>query len=377
MTSNLSLYIKRPETLKLFQDIVGRSANGYVQSVIIAASASQELMQCTEQSVVRAALRAASLGLSCDPAQREAHLVPRNRNAGTKQSPSWVKEASFEIHYLGLYKLAIRTGKYWTINVIPILKNQEVMMGIDGLHFVYEGDMKIDHFPVDRVTAKNIAGVKGWLGYFKTTRGFEKTSHMSVEEIMDHAAKFSKSYQKDLENNTRFSLWSNPDLLPTMQMKTVLRDLLRWADTSGDAGAALSEALKHDSEEIIDAESVDGEYPQGSEWNENGQDGELLVRQNADDAVSELMGEPKPKLMPRPESNEPTITPKFLIDGKIVDNYPHAEGLMNLLGIPSGAPAGAGMERINLYNSWRKIYAKKTAADRELAAAKAIAGEQP
>jgi recombination protein RecT len=263
MTNNLAVYIHRPEEIQKFQAILGRGANGYVQSVAIAVASSDELQKCTEQSIVNAALRAASLGLSCDPAQREAHLVPRNKKSGD----SWVKEASFEVHYLGLYKLAIRTAKYWTINVIPIKKNQEVRMGIDGLHYVYEGNMKIDHFPVDRVTARNIEGVKGWLGYYKTTRGFEKTAYMSVEEIMEHAAKFSKAYQADLKNNTKYSLWSNADLLPTMQMKTVLRDLLKWADTSGDAGAVLQAALEA-SDEIVDveAEEVDTEYPPASEF---------------------------------------------------------------------------------------------------------------
>jgi hypothetical protein len=82
------------------------------------------------------------------------------------------------------------------------------------------------------------------------------------------------------------------------------------------------------------------------------------------------------RTIPR-EANEPGITPQFLVNEQVVDNTVHAEALMKLLGIPSGASADAGMERIKLYNSWRKIYAKKTAQDRELAAEKAIAGEVP
>jgi hypothetical protein len=77
------------------------------------------------------------------------------------------------------------------------------------------------------------------------------------------------------------------------------------------------------------------------------------------------------------EANEPTMTPLFLVEAGIITNITHAESLLNLLGIPSGAPIDASMERVKLYNQWRKIYAKKTAQDRELAAEKAIAGEVP
>lgn len=256
MPNNLAIYIKSPDVLARFQDVLGRGANGYVQSVIIAASATEDLKKCTEISVVRAALRAASLGLSCDPAQKEAYLVPRNRKIKGKSGAkdTWIKEASFEPHYLGLYKLAMRTGKYWVINVVPIMKGQDVKMGMDGLHYVYEGEMKVDHFPVSRITAKNIAGVTGWLGYYKTTKGFEKTAYMSVDEIMEHAHTYSDAFKG---KNSEYSLWNEKsNHLATMQMKTVLRELLKWADTSGDAGLALQSALEGDAD-IIEAEEVD------------------------------------------------------------------------------------------------------------------------
>lgn len=390
MTTDLALYIKRPNVIQQFQDVLGRGANGYVQSVIIASQSNDELMKCTEISIVRAALRAASLGLSCDPAQREAHLVPRNKNVGSRDNPSWVKEASFEIHYLGLYKLAIRTGKYWTINVIPINKKQDVMMGIDGLHYVYEGNTKIDHFPVSRVTAKNLPDVKGWLGYFKTTKGFEKTSYMTVEEIMEHAEKFSKSYQKDIQGNSKKSKWSDPDILPTMQMKTVLRDLLKWADTSGDAGAPLAEALKHDSDDVIEAdlESVDSDpfaldqprEPRSESENTNGSELDSdfpPIPQTKTESLQREM-ETISNALPR-ESAEPGCTPQFLVNENLYDNVKHAAAIMQLLGIPDGAPADASLKRVKAYLAWRKVegFSRNDPATREKAAAKAIAGEIP
>lgn len=285
MSNNLAVYMKSPEVITRFQDILGNGANGYVQSVIIAAS-DPKLAGCTEVSVVRAALRAASLGLSCDPVQKEAYLIPRNRKIKGKNGAKdqWVKEAQFEPHYLGLYKLAMRTGKYWVINVVPVMKGQEVVMGIDGLHFVVdENGMKADHFPVNRVTAKNIDGVIGWLGYFKTTKGFEKTSYMSVDEIMEHAHTFSDAFKGD---NSEYSLWAEKSKhLATMQMKTVLRDLLRWADTSGDSGEALRQALSGD---VVDAEiedEVDSEFPENLDEieQETAEDAERTAQQSLEE----------------------------------------------------------------------------------------------
>jgi recombination protein RecT len=372
MTTNLAVYIKSPEIMQRFQDVLGRGANSYVQSVIIAAS-DEKLAGCTEVSVVRAALRAASLGLSCDPVQKEAYLVPRNRKIKGKNGAkdTWVKEASFEPHYLGLYKLAMRTGKYWVINVIPVMKGQDVEMGIDGLHFIYENGMKVDHFPVNRVTAKNIDGVQGWLGYFKTTKGFEKTSYMTVDEIMEHAHTFSDAFKGD---NSKYSLWDeNSKHLATMQMKTVLRDLLKWADTSGDAGAALRAALES-SDEVVDAEAedvdgVDSAFPPVTESAEEESEEPHTEQENID----VLMGTQKVTR----ESNVPTMSAKFVVDNEIVKEIPHAKALMQLLGIPDGAPADKGLERISLYQQWRKIYAKNTDKDRKLAAEKAITGERP
>ena len=353
MPNNLAVYIHRPEEIQKFQAILGKSANSYVQSVIIAA-ADGKLAECTEQSVVRAALRAASLGLSCDPAQKEAQLIPRGKNVGTKDNPRWVKEASFEPHYLGLYKLAMRTGKYWVINVVPIMKGQEVKMGMDGLHFVYENGMKVDHFPVSRITAKNIDGVEGWLGYFKTTKGFEKTSYMSVDEIMEHAHTYSDAFKG---SNSKYSLWDeNSKHLGTMQMKTVLRDLLKWADTSGEAGAVLQAALEASDEIVdVDAEEVDDEYPPASEFQ------------------TELEPEPVPE--PVKEKRLWTVAQKdALIKAGLAKNDFAAKGMLGLSTLPLDATIAEVV-------AWGEVYRSNRVDDKGKAnlsavEAAAIANEQ-
>lgn len=107
-----------------------------------------------------------------------------------------------------------------------------------------------------------------------------------------------------------------------------------------------------------DYEPDEDEIIEGEEW-----DGELLDENN-------------PKPVER-ESGDPGITPQMLVDEQIVEHVRYAEALMNLLSIPSGAPAREGLERVGVYMQWRKIYAKNTDKDRKASAEKAIAGELP
>ena len=258
-------YLRQPDNFQDFVNLLGKDAAPYVQSVIIAASSTEDLMQCTPQSIHRAALRAASLGLSCDPAVKQAWLIPRNRNIAPKgQPPKWIKEAQFQPHYFGVYFLAMRTNKYWIINVAPIYEGQQVFENpLTGLHAVQEengfmGQPQSYNAAYSRnVTVRRDQGKKviGWLGYYKTTKGFEKSVYMSCVEIEEHAMNYVKDYLDD-DGKIKNPNWKDPKKRPTMEMKTVLRALLNWADKSGiEHSPQLREALRAD--EPIDVEAED------------------------------------------------------------------------------------------------------------------------
>jgi len=107
------------------------------------------------------------------------------------------------------------------------------------------------------VTVRRDQGKKviGWLGYYKTTKGFEKSVYMSCVEIYEHALVYVKDYEKNPN-------WQNEKKRPTMEMKTVLRALLNWADKSGiEHSPQLREALRADDlsaqAEPIDVEAED------------------------------------------------------------------------------------------------------------------------
>lgn len=257
--SSLVEYIRKPETLTQFEQVLGKGANSYIQSVAIAVKENPALLECSYESIVNSALRSASLGLSCDPSVRQAYIIPRSKRVNGK----YIKVAQFQPHYNGLYNLAQRTGKYRYISVNPIYKGETVYEDVStGLHVYSPPQSKTLLMPDkghdglhtgyrDVTSGKNTEPVIGYVGYFKTNKGFEKSVWMTVEEIEQHAKNYSDSYSKD------FSAWKDPKKKPTMQMKTVLIALLKWADLSGSESALLTQAL--DAENEIEEETVDAE----------------------------------------------------------------------------------------------------------------------
>lgn len=216
MTDNYALikkYSKSEEIQQIFQGIVGEDrANSYIYSVIVAVSANQDLQKCTPQSIFRSAARAATLGLSCDPALGQAHLVP------------FKDEATLIPGWRGIRDMAYRTGQVAVINVGFLAKGQE------WIEDQLTGKSRIEGKP-------DSATPIGYFAYLKTLSGREHTLYMSIDEIRDHKEKYAKGYQRSQ------SAW-NTDF-EKMAKKTVLSQLLkRWAtlDPTGAVVANLESA---------------------------------------------------------------------------------------------------------------------------------------
>lgn len=216
-------YILTPENISKFASIMGsREARMFINSVIMAVAFKPELAECSKESIVKSALRAAALELSCDESLHQAQLVPFF-NKKTQQM-----EAKFIPHYMGLVNLAQRTGKYKTINWGSVTENMVVELNVlTGMH-------KIEGRP--DYHKKTI----GYFAYYEMTSGFVKSEYMTIEEIDQHAAKWSPSYKSDYSN------WNDPKKRPYMEQKTVLRQLLKSADLSGKNFATLASALSED-----------------------------------------------------------------------------------------------------------------------------------
>jgi len=246
-----------------FQNLQGRNADIFIANILNAAAINPDLYLCDPMSVVAAATTAATLGLSLSPALGQAAIVPY-KGKGNK--------AQLQIMRKGLVQMALRTNKYRYLHVAKI----------------YEGEYWVE----DRLTGKmELKGsatsrvVSGYVAYFQLTNGFEKYLAMSVDEILEHAHKYSKSWDKV---NKRFypgSAWASA--FDKMCEKTPLRLLLmNYGYLSDDMQAA----FEHENETgeptlDVDFTEVEGEQTDQPET------------------------EPQPEIPPEPAPEQSQYTP--------------------------------------------------------------------
>jgi recombination protein RecT len=253
----ISKYLESDTVLSRFAKVVGaKNAESYIASVMITVKDSKQLQECHPESIYTSALRAATLKLSTDPATGQAHLVP------------YSGKCTLQVGYKGLYDMAVRTGKYRYINVGPIYEGQIVEENqITGFHSI-SGSR----------TGNTIIG---WIGAFEMnpergqSTGFGKTMYMTVEEIHEHAKRYSKSYgYKDAP-------WQKET--PKMERKTVLRLMLRrWGYFDPNDVQTLNEVEAE--EEAIDGTATDiysPAMPDIPEYDENAEEHKRTAEENA------------------------------------------------------------------------------------------------
>ena len=184
---------KNKSVIESFAGVVGskQGAIAYINSALLAVASNDKLMQCTPASVMSSALRAATMQLSCDPSLGQAYIVP------------FKGVATFQVGYRGLEQLALRTNKYRFINTSYISEGQSIEEdALTGVTRIYGA-------------RKEGGKIIGYFNYFELFSGYSHTLYMTVEEIDDHAKKYSPSYGFDS------SLWKKD--FHKMALKTVLK----------------------------------------------------------------------------------------------------------------------------------------------------------
>ena len=202
----------------------GKDGQKFIASVVSAVQANPQLQECTNSSILSAALLGSSLNLTPSPVMGNYYLVPfRNTKAG-------VTEAQFQIGYKGYIQLAIRSGYYKKLNVLPIKEGE--LIRFDPL------DEEIEVQLIDDEDAREKAPTIGYYATFTYSNGFKKAIYWSKSKMQSHAEKYSQGYQRDLKNGTSFTFWSKN--FDDMACKTMLRQLIsKWGIMSIDIQTAL------------------------------------------------------------------------------------------------------------------------------------------
>lgn len=210
----------------LLQNTLKENKGTFTISLMELATSDEKLLQCAPNALMAEALKAASLHLPLNKQLGQCYILPF-KNHGV-MTPTLV------VGTKGYLQLAMRTGKYETINS----------------DVVYEGELK----GYDKVTGNlDLSGVRtsnvpiGYFAYMKMKNGFSKLLYMSLDEVCLYAKQYSPTV-KFSEKATADSLkalalkqaasgvsdgvgwYSN---FESMALKTVLRRLLsKWGELS-------------------------------------------------------------------------------------------------------------------------------------------------
>lgn len=210
----------------LLQNTLKENKGTFTTSLMELATSDESLLQCNPNALMAEALKAASLHLPLNKQLGQCYILPF-KNHGV-MTPTLV------VGTKGYLQLAMRTGKYETINS----------------DVVYEGELK----GYDKVTGNlDLSGIRtsnvpiGYFAYMKMKNGFSKLLYMSLDEVCLYAKQYSPTVKfndkltpdglKQLALNQAAKGMSDgvgwKSNFESMALKTVLRRLLsKWGELS-------------------------------------------------------------------------------------------------------------------------------------------------
>lgn len=210
----LAVYMTNEAVKSQINNVVGgKDGQRFISSIISAVQANPALQECSNPSILSAALLGESLKLSPSPQLGQYYLVP------FKNTKKGMTEAQFQLGYKGYIQLALRSGQYKKLNVLPIKAGE--LVKYDPLNEEIEVNL------IEDEEKREEAETVGYYAMFEYLNGFRKTLYWSEAKMISHAKKYSPGYKRDLEKGTEWTFWSKD--FDGMAMKTMLRQLIsKW-----------------------------------------------------------------------------------------------------------------------------------------------------
>ncbi|WP_334196225.1 recombinase RecT [Muricomes intestini] len=243
--TGMAAFLTRDAVKNQIRSIVGgKDSARFISSIISAVQTTPALQECTNPSILSAALLGQALNLSPSPQLGQYYMVPfDNRKKGCK-------EAQFQLGYKGYLQLAERSGYYKKLNVLPIKDGE--LIRYDPL----EEEIEVDLIE-DDVVREETPSI-GYYAMFEYANGFRKTMYWSKRKMMAHAEKYSFAFRKNgggkslelLEEGKipTKDLWKYSSFwfkdFDSMAMKTMLRQLIsKWGIMSIDLQNAIEKDM--------------------------------------------------------------------------------------------------------------------------------------
>lgn len=256
-----------------FKNALGKNADTFIASVIDLFNSDSKLRECNPNQVVMEALKAAVLHLPINKSLGFAYIIPYSNSypkkdeygrdmIGQDGKKIWEKklEPTFQLGYKGYIQLAMRTGQYRTLNADVVYEGEVRKVSKLTGEIAFDGDKKSDK-------------VIGYFCYFELLNGFAKTLYMTVDQMANHAKRYSKGLKKEITVDQLKALADLPvstddnktvgwlGNFHSMGVKTVVRNLLsKFGYLSVEMQTAIADDMR--SEEWADATEVKDDQKQ-------------------------------------------------------------------------------------------------------------------
>lgn len=243
--TGLAAYLTQDAVKKQINSIVGgKNGTRFISSIVSAVQTTPALQECTNPSILSAALLGEALNLSPSPQLGQFYMVPfDNKKKGCK-------EAQFQLGYKGYIQLAKRSGVYKKINVISIKEGE--LISYNPLEEELEVNLIEDDY--ERENAPTI----GYYAMFEEVNGYRHSIYWSKQKMLAHAEKYSFAFYKNggakslelLEQGKipEKDLWKYSSFwfkdFDGMAHKTMLRQLIsKWGTMSIDLQKAIDKDM--------------------------------------------------------------------------------------------------------------------------------------
>lgn len=180
----MTAYLNQDAVKQQINSIVGsKRGTAFITSIVSAVQATPALQECTNPSILSAALLGESLNLSNSPSLGQFWIIPfNNRKKG-------VKEAQFQLGANGFKQLAMRTGQYKDMDFLEIhegeYKGRDKYTGKQVFEFIEDDD------------EREALPVIGYMAYFELLNGFRKTVYWTKAKMEKHADQYSPAFSLD------------------------------------------------------------------------------------------------------------------------------------------------------------------------------------
>lgn len=207
---SFAVYMSNEKVKEQINSILGsKDGQKFISGIVSAVTTNPALAECSNASIVSAALLGESLKLSPSPSIAHYYMIP------FKDTKNNRTVATFVLSWRGMVQLAIRSGQYRRINVVPIKQGE--LVRYDPM----TEEIEVRLIEDDEIR-ENTPTV-GYYAFYELVNGFRKSLYWSKKKVIAHAERYSKGYKA----HKGYTFWEQSDeAFDQMACKTLLRQLI-------------------------------------------------------------------------------------------------------------------------------------------------------